>query len=80
MKLTKRHIGGLFTCAGADGSWVYQLIDIKQGWLLFYNFGSANIPYYKEKVGQHKDWFKFVPLNPWPNNWLEYGWKDAKDR
>lgn len=40
MKLTKKHIGKLFDCAGGDGSWAYQLIDIKGKELLFYSLGG----------------------------------------
>lgn len=76
MKLTKKHIGGLFS-VGGDGSWTYQLVDVKDGWLLFYGFDCE---YFKERVGEHDDWERFKPRKPWPKNWKEYGWTIAKDK
>ncbi len=76
MKLTKKHIGGLFHIQGSDGSWVYQLVAVKRGWLLFYSFGGQ---YYKEKVGA-TDWAQFEPTNPWPKDRVEYGWTIARDK
>lgn len=40
MKLTRKNIGQLFDCRGGDGSWAYQLIDIKGKELLFYSIGG----------------------------------------
>lgn len=76
MKLGRKHIGQLFDLGSSDGSWVYQLVDVKKGWLLFYTFGG----YFKERVGEHNDWQPFKPLKPWPKNWLESGWLTAKDK
>ena len=76
MKLTKKHIGQLFD-VGGDGSWVYQLVDIKKGWLLFYDFNGR---YVKERVGSYSDWRKFIPQNPWPKDWQRYGWTIARDK
>lgn len=60
MKLTKKNIGQLFDVRGADGSWAYQLLDIRKGELLFYVFGSAPARYEidSQKVN---DWFPFKP-------------------
>lgn len=56
MKLTKKDIGKLFDCAGADGSWAYQLIDIKGKELLFYSFGGD----YWAFKHTYTDWRPFV--------------------
>lgn len=77
MKLTRKHIGQLFNVAGADGSWVYQLADVKKGWLLFYDFRGS---YYKERTGEHHDWQPFTPEKWWSNGQLAYGWRTAKDK
>lgn len=79
MKLTKKHIGGLFACRGSDGSWVYQLVDVKKDWLLFYSF-SSHISYYKERKGAYSDWMPFESLKPWPKRWLERGWSEAREK
>ena len=76
MKLNRKHIGGLFHIDSSDGSWVYQLVDVKDGWLLFYEFDGD---YYKEKAGAD-DWVRFKPHSPWPENQLRYGWLSAKDK
>lgn len=76
MKLSHKHIGGLFHVQGSDGSWVYQLVDVWRGWLLFYGFDGK---YVKEKVGQHNDWERFVPTKPWPRKWIALGWQTAKE-
>ena len=60
MKLTKKHIGGLFTVHGSDGSWAYQLIDVNKGNLLFYVFGSTPSRYESEP-DTHTDWQIFKP-------------------
>jgi hypothetical protein len=80
MKLQRKHIGQLFGLRSSDGSWVYQLVDVKKGWLLFYTFHAGEHSYYKERVNSHSDWIRFEPVNPWPKNWKEYGWLSAKDK
>ncbi len=76
MELNKSHVGGLFTTKGADGTWVYQLVDVKGGWLLFYDFDGK---YEKERQGNHRDWQVFKPTTPWPKKWKQYGWEGAED-
>lgn len=81
MKLTKKHIGKLVT-NGDDGSWVYQVVDVKKGYILFYGFGSSAVgedPYYKEQVGKWDDWHLFIPRKLWPKKWVQLGWKTAKE-
>ncbi len=70
MKLTRKHIGKLFD-NDADGSWVYQLIDIKGKELLFYSFTQAD---YEIDTNKYADWKPFKPRNPWPKEWIKYGW------
>ena len=59
MKLAKKHIGRLFDNRGSDGSWAYQLIDIKGRDLLFYVFGSDNR--YEIDTNDYSDWRVFQP-------------------
>ena len=73
MKLTKKHIGQLFD-NDADGSWVYQLVDIKKGKLLFYDFASS----YVVETNKFSDWKPFVPRKQWPKEWIKLGWKYPK--
>ena len=74
MKLTRKHIGGLFT-NGDDGSWVYQLVAIKGKELLFYTFDRDR---YEVDTNKFADWKRFQPRKPWPKNWIEYGWATAR--
>ncbi len=76
MKLKRKHIGRLFNTKGADGTWVYQLVDIKDGWLLFYNFERG---FWKERYGEYKDWQEFEPVKKWPKEWKQKGWDNATD-
>lgn len=76
MKLTHKHVGQLFHVQDSDGSWVYQLVDVWRGWLLFYDFHGT---YVKEKIGKHSDWERFVPTKPWPRRWKAWGWQSAKE-
>lgn len=57
MKLTKKHIGGLFDVTGSDGSWAYMLIDIKKGEALFYSIGGD----FWALKNVHNDWRTFEP-------------------
>jgi len=57
MKLTKKHIGQLFDVQGGDGSWVYQLIDIKKKEILFYSMSGE----YWAFPNIHHDWRPFKP-------------------
>lgn len=75
MYLTKKHIGKLVHTAGSDGSWVYQVIDIRDGWALFYSFDNR---YWKENIKLHDDWRIFKP-QPWSKGWIERGWETAKE-
>lgn len=74
MRLTKQHIGGLYTIRGADPDWVYQLIDVRSRWLLFCTFDGY---FYKERTGR-EDWVPFKPMKKWPDLKLEYAWSIAK--
>lgn len=76
MKLTKKHIGGLFDVRGSDGSWAYQLIDVKKGELLFYVFGSSPSRYEIES-NRHTDWQVFQP-QPRDPVWDIEGWKTGR--
>jgi hypothetical protein len=73
MKLTKKHIGRLFD-NNADGSWIYQLVDIKRGRLLFYSFDGS----YIVETNKFADWKFFVPRKPWPQTWIKLGWEHPK--
>jgi hypothetical protein len=74
MRLTKRHIGGVFDCRGSDGSWVYQLIDIKGKELLFSVIGTTR---YEVDTNKYGDWRPFKP-QPVDSRRVEWGWKDAR--
>lgn len=76
MKLTSKHVGGLFDVPGSDGSWAYQLIDIKKGKLLFYVFGSNPSRYESESI-RNNDWQIFKPQvrNP---RWDTGAWEQAR--
>lgn len=69
MRLTKKHIGGLFQTFGADGSWHYQLLDIKDGMNLFYSSSGR----YEIEPNSHSDWesagLKFDKIH------IRNGWK-----
>ena len=75
MTLTKKHIGKLFDVSGGDGSWCYQLVDIKGKELLFYCFTRGE---YEVDTNKYKDWRPFKPTNPWPKEWLKWGWERAR--
>ena len=74
MKLTRKHIGKLIYVSGSDGSWAYQLLDIKEGEVLFYDLGGKF-----EIAPQHKydDWAFFKPATDY-KKWIEYGWKTGR--
>lgn len=74
MKLTRKHIGGLFDVRGGDGSWAHQLIDVKNGDLLFYAMDGK---FWIEKQGAHDDWRPFKKREPDPSL-VKYGWQHAK--
>lgn len=75
MILTKKHINGLFDVPGSDGSWAYQLIDVRDGELLFYVLGSN--ARFEIESGKHHDWRRFKPqLKRW--NSAEEGWKTGR--
>lgn len=76
MKLTKKHIGGLFHVRGSDGSWAYQLLDVKKGILLFYVFGSYPFRYESEP-DTHHDWEAFKPQKRDPM-WDKGAWEQAR--
>lgn len=75
MELAKKHIGGLYDCRGSDGSWAYQLIDVKKGELLFYVFGSLGR--YEIDSAKTNDWRPFKP-QPRDPVWDLGGWETAR--
>ena len=75
MKLTKKHLGQLFDNKGADGSWAYQLVDIKKGELLFYVFGSHGR--YEVDSNDFGDWLHFKPQIR-PKRWDIGAWETAR--
>lgn len=74
MKLTKKHIGQLFDVEGGDGSWCYQLIDVKGKDLLFYAFNGRH----EIDSTKYTDWRPFVPRYHHNKTWIGYGWKNAR--
>lgn len=76
MKLTKKDIGGLFEIDNSDGSWVYQLIDVKKGELLFYTFSNQH-PHEIEPAS-YKDWRPFVPAYHLNKRWVKLGWETGR--
>ena len=78
MKLTKKHIGGLFYIEGSDGSWVYQLADVKNGRLLFFEIGDGKNNWVKERVGEYSDWRPFTSLGKYAKEHIKEGWNIAE--
>lgn len=72
MKLTRKHIGRLFDAEGADGSWCYQLVDVKGGELLFYKFDGS----YEIESNTFNDWQPFKPRKAW--KWKKTGWTTGR--
>ncbi len=75
MKLTKRHINQLFTNDLSDGSWIYQLVDIKKEKLLFYSFAETT---FVQETNKFADWRFFKPVNIINTYWGKRGWEDSK--
>lgn len=76
MILTKKHIGRLFDTQGGDGSWAYQLIDIKGKELLFY---SVNDGKFEIDSNKYRDWRPFKRYeNNWPMRHVKLGWKSGR--
>lgn len=75
MKLTRKHIGGLFDNEGGDGSWAYQLVDVKKGWLLFSVVGEP-LRYEADKQIWH-DWRPFKSQSPTRSE-ITRGWETAR--
>lgn len=74
MKLTRKHIGQLFDVHGSDGSWCYELIDVKKGELLFYTMSGRH----EIEPATYTDWRPFVPQYHLNKRWVEYGWETAR--
>lgn len=74
MRLTKKHIGGLFDTDSGDGSWCYELIDIKGEELLFYSYGDRH----EIDSAKYTDWRPFIPQYHRNKKWVGYGWKKAR--
>lgn len=74
MRLARKHIGGLFDIAVGDGSWCYQLVDVRNKKLLFYTMSGT----YKIESNRHLDWRYFKPRKTWPKSWIERGWEEGR--
>jgi hypothetical protein len=74
MKLTKKHIGQLFDVNGGDGSWCYELIDVKGNDLLFYTFAGRH----EIDSNKFKDWRPFVPTYHMNKKWVKLGWETGR--
>jgi hypothetical protein len=74
MKLTRKHIGKLIHVSGSDGSWAYQLLDIKNGEVLFYDLGGK---FEIAPQNKYDDWAFFKPATDY-KEWIEYGWKSGR--
>lgn len=74
MRLTKKDIGKLFDVVGGDGSWIYQLIAVKKGKLLFYSFDGT----YRVDLACFNDYRPFRPRKEFPESWVNAGWITAK--
>lgn len=72
MRLTKKHIGQLFDNHGADGSWCYQLVDVKGKELLFYTSGR-----YEIDSNKYADWRLFKPVK-FSKEWIDLGWQTGR--
>lgn len=77
MKLTKKHLWGLYDVRGSDGSWAYQLIGVKKGKLLFYVFGSYP-PRYEIDQQTYTDWRPFEPQIR-DSRWDKTAWDTARE-
>lgn len=75
MKLNKKHIGQFFDVRGADESWVYQLVDIKDGKLLCRVF--SNRYEYEFDTNKYSDWRPFNTNIPHKNE-ITKGWRTAR--
>jgi len=75
MRLNRKHIGQLFDVHGADGSWVYQLVDIKDGKLLCRVF--SNNYRYEFNTNKYADWRPFKTQLP-SRDQVKNGWESAK--
>lgn len=76
MRLTKKHIGGLFDIEESDGSWCYQLIDVKKNELLFYTFSNDHP--LEIEPSSYKDWQPFIPAYHLNKRWIKEGWKTGR--
>jgi len=72
MRLNKKHIGQLFDVRGSDGSWFYQLVDVKGSDLLFYCDGN-----YEIDTNKYADWRPFG-CKEHTKKEIVYGWKTAR--
>lgn len=71
MKLTKKHIGGVFDVRGSDGSWAYVLVDIKGKEALFYSIGG-------DFWALENKWDDWRPYKPQEFRTREEAWKMAR--
>ena len=77
MKLSKKHLWGLYDVRGSDGSWAYQLIGVERKKLLFYVFGSYP-PRYEIESTSETDWRVFKP-QPRDHMWDRGAWDTARE-
>jgi hypothetical protein len=73
VKLTKKHIGGLFDVQNSDGTWFYQLLDVSRCELLFRDMDGK----YEIESRRHSDWRIFTPTKFTAKNVAE-GWKTGR--
>lgn len=71
MKLTKKHIGQFFDVKGADGSWYYQLLDIKGKKLLF----KSSTGHFEIDTNKLADWRPVDSLNLPHKEIIKHGWE-----
>ncbi len=76
MKLTKKHVGKLFDVRGGDGSWAYQLVDIKGKRLLFNVVGDVRR--FEIDTNKLEDWRPFVPA-PFSKEDIQKAWATARE-
>lgn len=70
MKLTRKHIGKLFDVHGSDGSWCYQLLDIRKRNYLFRSLDGR----YEIESRRFDDWRPFRPGKVTAAG-IRFGWK-----
>lgn len=75
MRLTKKHIGQCFDTRGGDGSWCYQLLDIKGKKLLFYSWPSER---FEIDTNRLNDWRAVSQFKKFSDKQINKAWKTAR--